>query len=129
VTLFNEGAILTMQLACEYLCYPRANGTLEPKLAVSWHATKPDTWTFNLRKGVKWHDGKAFTADDVVATFNLLTDPKVASSALSAYKGVLSPGGVKKVDAHTVRFHLDRGYVDFPYLVSALVYNAAILPK
>lgn len=129
VTLFNQGAILTMQLACEYLCYPRANGTLAPKLAVSWHATKPDTWTFNLRKGVKWHDGSSFTADDVVHTFKLLTDPKLASAALSAYKGVLSPGGIRKVDAHTVRFHLDRGYVDFPYLVSCLVYNAAILPK
>ena len=76
VTMFNEGAILTMQMACEYLCYPRADCTLEPKLATSWHATKPDTWTFNLRKGVKWHDGKPFTADDVVSTFNLLTDPK-----------------------------------------------------
>jgi peptide/nickel transport system substrate-binding protein len=129
VTLFNEGAILALQLACEYLCYPRANGTLEPKLATSWHATKPDTWTFNLRKGVKWHNGSAFTADDVVATFKMLTDPKVASAALSAYKGILSPSGVKKVDAHTVRFHLDRGYVDFPYLVSSLVYNAAVLPK
>ncbi len=129
VRLFNEGAILTMQLACEYLCYPRPNFSLEPKLAVSWHATKPDTWTFNLRKNVKWHDGSAFTADDVVATFNRLVDPAVNSAALSAYKGILSPGGVKKVDAHTVRFHLDRGYVDFPYLVSALTYNAAVLPK
>ena len=129
VTLFNEGAILTLQLACEYLCYARPNGTLEPKLAVKWSSTKPDTWTFHLRKGVKWHSGKPFTADDVVYTFKMLSDPAVASAALSAYKGILSPSGVKKVDSHTVRFHLDRGYVDFPYLVSCLVYNSAVLPK
>ncbi|MGI8968794.1 MAG: ABC transporter substrate-binding protein [Chloroflexota bacterium] len=129
VHLFNEGAILTMQLACEYLCYPRPNFTLEPKLALSWHASSPSVWTFKLRQGVKWHSGAAFTADDVVATFNRLVDPKVNSAGLSAYKGILSPGGIKKVDTHTVRFHLDRGYVDFPYLVSALTYNAAILPK
>ena len=51
------------------------------------------------------------------------------SAALSAYKGILSKGHTRKVDTHTVRFHLDRGYVDFPYLVSALTYNSAILPK
>ena len=129
VRFFNEGAILTGQTALEYLCYPRPNYTLEPKLATSWHASKPDTWTFHLRKGVKWHDGSPFTADDVVATFNRLTDPAVNSAALSAYKGILSKGNTKKVNAHTVTFHLDRGYVDFPYLVSAFTYNALILPK
>jgi peptide/nickel transport system substrate-binding protein len=129
VTMFNEGAILTAQTALEYLCYPRPNYTLAPKLATSWHASKPDTWTFKLRKGVKWHNGKAFTADDVVYTFNLLTDPASNSAASSAYKGILSKGNIRKVDAHTVTFHLDRGYVDFPYLVSAFTYNSLILPK
>jgi peptide/nickel transport system substrate-binding protein len=78
---------------------------------------------------VKWHNGKPFTADDVVYTFNLLTDKTTNSAALSAFRGVLSKGGTRKVDSHTVAFHLDRGYAGFPYLVSALTYNSAILPK
>ena len=129
VTMFNEGAIFTAQMAGEYLCFPRPDYTLQPKLATSWHATSPSTWTFNLRKGVKWHDGSPFTADDVVATFDRLTDPHVNSAALSAFKGILSKGHTKKVNAHTVTFHLDRPYVDFPYLVSAFTYNSIILPK
>ena len=129
VRFFSEGAILAGQLSCEYLCYPRPNYTLAPKLATSWHGTKPDIWNFYLRKGVKWHDGSPFTADDVVATFDRLTDPNVNSAALSAFKGILSKGHTHRVDSHTVTFHLDRGYVDFPYLVSAFTYNSVILPK
>ncbi|GAC1328274.1 MAG: ABC transporter substrate-binding protein [Chloroflexota bacterium] len=129
VSLFNQGAIFTMQLSAEYLCYVSPTLKLVPKLATSWHASNPSTWTFRLRKGVKWHDGSTFTADDVVATFDRLTDPKVNSAALSAFAGILSKGHTKKVDAHTVVFHLDRGYVDFPYLLCPFNYNAVILPK
>ncbi|MBV9280223.1 MAG: ABC transporter substrate-binding protein [Chloroflexi bacterium] len=129
VTMFNEGAIFTAEVPGEYLAYPRPDYSLAPKLAISWHATRPDVWTFNLRQGVKWHDGKPFTADDVVATFDRLTDPHVNSAALSAYKGILSKGHTRKNNAHQVTFHLDRPYVDFPYLVSAFTYNAIILPK
>jgi peptide/nickel transport system substrate-binding protein len=129
VTMFNQGAIFTAQMACEYLCFPRPDYTLAPKLATSWHATNPKTWTFHLRKGVKFHNGQPFTADDVVASMDRLTDPKTASAALSAFKGILSAGHTKKVDTYTVQFHLDRGFLDFPYLVSAFTYNSLILPK
>ncbi|WIX77992.1 ABC transporter substrate-binding protein [Amycolatopsis carbonis] len=129
VTLYNQGGQTTAQIAGEYLCFPRADYTLDPRLAVSWSAKRPDTWTFVLRQGVKWHDGKPFTADDVVYTMNLLTDPKVNSSALSAFKGIFSHGNIEKVDDHTVTFHLDQPFVDFPYLVSAFNFNAIILPK
>src|SRR3712207_5762578 len=40
---------------------------LEPALAVSWKTVKPDTWRFELRRDVKFHNGNPFTADDVVA--------------------------------------------------------------
>jgi peptide/nickel transport system substrate-binding protein len=129
VTLYNQGGQTTAQIAGEYLCFPRADYTLDPRLAVSWHAKTPTTWTFVLRQGVTWHDGSPFTADDVVYTMNLLTDPSVKSGALSAFGGILSHGNIEKVDDHTVTFHLDAPFVDFPYLVSSFNFNAIILPK
>lgn len=129
ITLYNQGGQTTAQIAGEYLCFPRADYTLDPRLAVSWSAANPSTWTFVLRQGVTWHDGSPFTADDVVYTMNLLTDPASNSSALSAFKGIFSKGNVEKVDDHTVTFHLDQPFVDFPYLVSSFNFNAIILPK
>src|SRR3954453_2830877 len=50
--------------------------TPKPELAESWEST-PDamTWTFKLRKGVKFHHGKELDADDVVYTFKRILDP------------------------------------------------------
>ena len=48
---------------------------LEPALATSWKTIAPDTWRFELRKGVKFHSGNPFTADDVVASITRLLDP------------------------------------------------------
>ncbi len=54
-------------------------------------------WTFNLRQNVKVHNGKVMTADDVVATFDRLSDPEMGSNVLSVFSGLLSKGGVRKV--------------------------------
>lgn len=130
VTASNAGEVFTYQPSLEYLCYPRADWTLDPRLAVSWKADpNPKTWSFTIREGVHWHDGTPFTTDDVVATFERLLNPKVGSSAGSVYHGVLSFGNVEKVSATEVRFHLDTPFVDFPYLVSGFAYQSAILPK
>ncbi len=51
-----------------------ANGQLVPGLAESWEATGESQWTFKLRAGVKWHDGQALTADDVVFTLGRAAD-------------------------------------------------------
>ncbi|TGR60418.1 peptide ABC transporter substrate-binding protein, partial [Mesorhizobium sp. M2D.F.Ca.ET.223.01.1.1] len=85
-------------------------------------------WTFKLRPGVKFHDGRSVTAKDVVASFERLVDPNSGSSALSAYKGILSKGGAKIVDDETVAFDLDKSNSNFPFYVSSDVYNAVILP-
>ena len=63
-------------------------------------------WTFKIRPGVKFHNGQTLTADDVVYTYQLHTNPKGSANALSAFAGVLIPSGVKKVDDSTVEFHL-----------------------
>ena len=102
---------------------------LKPALALSWKPNdKGDVWTFKLRQNVKFHDGQAFSAKDVVATFDRLADPASGSAALSVLKGVLSKGGAKVVDEHTVAFHLDAPNGNFPYYVSSDNYNAVILP-
>ncbi len=77
--------------------------TLEtrPGLAESW-TTSDDgkEWTFNLRQGVTWHDGEAFTADDVAFTFNYIMD-----NELGMFLGfTTSIETVTAVDDHTVKF-------------------------
>ncbi len=59
--------------------------------------------TWKLKRGVKWHDGKDFSADDVVFTAQYAGDPAAAMTTISVYKDIK----ITKVDSHTVR-------VDFP---------------
>ena len=61
-----------------------------PALVEKWEAS-PDlkTWTLRLRKNVKWHNGRQFTADDVVWNLKRVLDPKTGSSVLGLMKGFL----------------------------------------
>ncbi len=70
---------------------------LEPALAMSWKTIKPDTWRFELRKGVKFHNGNVFTADDVVASVMRLIDP--ATRAKGNLSAVIK---AEKIDDFTV---------------------------
>src|SRR5690349_1529379 len=70
---------------------------LIPGLAVSWKQTSPTTWVFNLRKGVKFHDGSDFTADDVV--FSILRLQGKTSNFRVYGNAVGTP---KKIDQYTV---------------------------
>src|SRR5712691_10991640 len=127
-TYMDQGALETGGIAGEFLTRATQSLTLAPELATSWKPNANATqWTFKLRSGVKFQNGKPMDADDVVATFKRLTgDP--SSQALSAFKGVLSPAGVKKVDDSTVVFALDAPTASFPYLTSSTTYQAIILP-
>lgn len=92
------------------------DGMPGPSLAESWEST-PDAsiWTFRLRKGVEFHNGKTFTADDVLFTMNHHRKP----DSISGAKGVLA--GVEDVradDPYTVTFTLTSPNADFPIVLS-----------
>ncbi|WP_220090359.1 ABC transporter substrate-binding protein [Streptomyces sp. Amel2xB2] len=63
------------------LVEPDENLTMRPALAKSWTVSKDRlTWTFTLRKGVRWHDGSAFGADDVVYSYRRIIDKKLGNA-------------------------------------------------
>ena len=130
VTVPDQGGLDMLAQTGEYLCLSTQTLTLQPVLATSWTPNAAaDVWTFKIRQGVKFHNGAALTADDVVYTYQLHANPKTGSNALSAFAGVLSPSGVVKVDDYTVAFHLKAPNGNFPYLTSSDNYNMIILPK
>ena len=71
---------------------------IEPALAVAWQLIDATTWQFDLRRGVRFHDGKPFTSQDVVFSLNR------ALSKTSDFKEYVSSiAAVTAVDDHTVR--------------------------
>jgi peptide/nickel transport system substrate-binding protein len=74
---------------------------IEPSLAVSWKQMSDTQWRFNLRKGVKFHDGSPFTADDVVFSFGRIKQPQGTNQVY-----VTGINEVKKIDDYTVDFIL-----------------------
>jgi peptide/nickel transport system substrate-binding protein len=129
VTISEIGGLAMLCQTGEFLIMDGPDLILRPALALAW---KPNAdcsaWTFTLRPNVRFQDGQVFGAADVVATMDRLSDPKQGSNALSVLRGVLSPGGTKRIDDLTVRFDLDAPNGNFPFYVSSDNYNAIILP-
>jgi peptide/nickel transport system substrate-binding protein len=122
------GAVGLVSITGEYLTYASPTGQLQPWLATSWRPNRDaSVWTFQVRRGVRFHDGAQLTADDVVSTFRVLTGKD--SAAASVFKGILAPGGVRKTGPYTVQFRLQQPTGGFPYLVSQSTYQGPILPK
>lgn len=99
--------------------------TAQPDLAESWESTSDlKTWTFYLRKGVKFHHGREFDAEDVVFTINRILDKKTGSKSRSNFQIV---DKVEAVDKYTVRFQLKEPYGGFQDLFSSR--QARIIPR
>jgi len=101
-----------------------ASGEVIPDLSESWEAS-PDaaTWTFKLRRGVEFHNGKTLDANDVVASVN----HHLGDDSTSAAKAILESITDIKADGNeTVTFTLREGNADFPFILSD--YHVAIMP-
>lgn len=89
----------------------REDLSVEPDLAESWkYSDDLKTWTFALRKGVKFHNGSEMTADDVIAFFKRLLDPANAAPSRSNYDMI---AGMTSPDPYTVVFQLSYPYGGF----------------
>jgi peptide/nickel transport system substrate-binding protein len=110
----------------EFLCTLSEDGTdIAAGLAESWEPNADGSvWTFKLRQGVKWQDGKDFTADDVVATMG-----RLVAAGNSGLKGVIDDKSAVATDASTVTFNLLSPNGNFPYLVSVFNAQTVITPK
>jgi peptide/nickel transport system substrate-binding protein len=129
VKIADPASIALISQVGEYLIVDDPEKGLLPSLATSWSGNDDATqWTFKIRSGVKFQDGRPLSAKDVAATFDRLVDPINGSSALSAYKGLLSKGAIKAADDQTVVFTLDNPNSNFPFYVSSDVFNSIILP-
>ena len=115
----------TLQLSFTASVYEQLVGrdkkmALTPLLATKWSQTSPTVWRFELRKGIKFHDGTPFTADDVVFSF------KRAAGDGSDMKGYTSSfKEVRKLDDHTVEIETAAPYPILPDVIS----NVAMLSK
>jgi peptide/nickel transport system substrate-binding protein len=119
----REGVILSHHVWDGLVLRDLATGKYQPLLATAWKWVDPTTLEFALRKDVKFHNGGAFTADDVVFTVNyvLSADAKVVTK-----QNVEWMAGAEKVDDFTVRIKLKE---PFPAAMEYLAAAVPIYPK
>ena len=104
-----------LRQVAEYLTVTGTDNITRPLLAEDWQASDDlKTWTFNLRRGIRFNNGDEFTADDVVFTMNLWLNKDVNSSMLGLVGGYLSPQGIEKTGKYQVTLHLKRPEIGLP---------------
>lgn len=90
-----------------------------PRLAELWESSEGATvWTFDLRQGVQFHDGKSLTAKDVVYSFQRQFAKETAASFLPLISGIVDPKQVVALGDNRVQFTLSRPHAYFPVLVA-----------
>jgi peptide/nickel transport system substrate-binding protein len=124
-TTSNYSSVQAVEHIIESLTQFDDKMNVVPALAESWKTPDPVTYLFSLRKGVTWHDGSEFTADDVVAWWDRINDPAIAAP----YKSwLLAIDRVQALDKHTVKMTLKHPFG--PLLASfAAMRGAGIIPR
>ena len=129
----SGGSLFILAMVGEWLCWQKPDGSLEARAAESWTSSSDaKQWVFKIRSGVKFNDGTALTADDVVYTYTSIFDKTITkgiSRSKGNYDNILEPSGVVKVDANTVQFNLLQPVANFPYFVSSASYGMCIIKK
>ena len=100
---------------------------VHPSLAESYESNEDGSeWTFHLRKGVKFHDGKELVADDVVYTFQRILDPARAGddtapgSENAPMLAFMDYDGIIAEDDYTVKFVLPEPAVEMPLQIATI---------
>ena len=104
----NRTGIWFSRMVWDQLIY-REPKTFEykPLLATAWEQTSDTSWRFTLREGVKFHNGEAFDADDVVYTLNWIADE---ANGVKVQRNVNWIDRAEKVDQYTVDLHMKKPF-------------------
>jgi peptide/nickel transport system substrate-binding protein len=98
-----------------------------PGLASRWSVSSDGlVYTFHLRQGVKFHNGREMTADDVVYTYNRLMDPKTKYPFVTQVQNIKD---IKATDKYTVQFTVKAPTVTLLVYMSNPLGTHAIVPK
>ena len=122
-TMVNMPSLAGLPHVYDNLLIRNPDDTMRPMLAESWEANADASqWTFNLRKGVKFHHGKEFKAEDVIFSINRLFE---VESPLASV--MMKPQNMVAVDDYTVRLEFEKPNA---VLLEALVkYHMQITPS
>ena len=96
-----------------------ANMKVVPQLAESWKTINETTWEFKLRRGVKFHNGDDFTAEDVKFTLERIVKEGALDGKTSPRKSLLGPlSGVKIIDDYTVQIETEKPWAILPLMLT-----------
>ncbi len=119
----REGVILGRLIWDNLIYRDPSSGEYKPMLATRWTQVDDTTLDFELRKGVKFHNGDAFTADDVVFTLNYVVSPEAKVVTVQNVDWIKS---AEKTGDYSVRLHLKK---PFPPALEYLSNAVPMFPK